>query len=507
VNVGVRWDVLGAVDERYNRLNYGFFPSQVNPISSQINQTLFPGYKAYGGIGFTGVNGLPRSAFNTDWNNIQPRLGAAFQLSPTTVLRGGFGISYIPQVAFGDSYGFSSTTPYVATLTANETPAGTVSSPFPSGLIAPVGSSQGLGTLLGQSPSFADPSGRIGYVYSFSFGIQKQLGNQIRVGASYVGSRTYDGPVTKTYNALSKQNLALGDVTQGGNPNTLNQQVPNPFQGLLPGTSLNSATITEQQRLLPFPEFTGLSEQNIPVGRVWYNALQMSLQKRYSSGFSLTASYTLSKNIQALSYLNPQDAAVANTIVPFDRTYVFVLAPIYELPFGPGRPLLNASHGLISRIVGGWQLMGNFTWQSGVPMTVPSGVFVIGNPVLPNPTPGQMFNTGMIDSTGKVVDQVGNLAPAFQIQPAFSLRTASLYFGDLRDRWGPMLDMTMVKRTQIRERLNLELRVDALNALNHPLWAGDPVISPTSPTFGQLLLNNGQTNEPRQLQFSARLVF
>jgi hypothetical protein len=162
---------------------------------------------------------------------------------------------------------------------------------------------------------------------------------------------------------------------------------------------------------------------------------------------------------------------------------------------------------LISRIVGGWQLMGNFTWQSGVPMTMPGGVIVVGNPVLPNPTPAQMFNTGLIQANGKVVDQVGNLPPAFEIQPTFSLRTASLYVGNLRDRWGPQLDMTLVKRTQIRERLNLELRVDALDALNHPLWGGDPVISTTSPTFGQLLLNSGQTNEPRQLQLSARLVF
>ena len=58
-----------------------------------------------------------------------------------------------------------------------------------------------------------------------------------------MGSRTHDAPVTNTYNALSPQNLALGDVTQGGNPNILNQQVPNPFQGLLPGTSLNAATV------------------------------------------------------------------------------------------------------------------------------------------------------------------------------------------------------------------------------------------------------------------------
>ena len=67
--------------------------------------------------------------------------------------------------------------------------------------------------------------------------------------------------------------------------------------------------------------------------------------------------------------------------------------------------------------------------------------------------------------------------------------------------------MAMMKRTQIHERLSLEFRADALNALNHPLWGGDPVLSTTSPTFGQLLLNNGQTNEPRQIQLSARLVF
>lgn len=507
VNIGLRWDILGPLSERYNRLNYGFFPDQVNPISSKIDQTKFPNYKVFGGIGFTGVGANPRTAFNTDWNNIQPRVGAAFQLTPSTVLRGGFGISYLPQVSFGNSYGFSQSTPYVASLTSNQTPAGSISNPFPSGLLAPVGSSLGLQTLLGQSPNFADPSGRIGYVYSYSFGIQKQLANQIRVEASYVGSRTFDVGVTNTYNALSKQNLAKGDITQGGNPNTLTQQVPNPFQGLLPGTSLNSATVAAQQLLLPFPEFTGFQQQNIPVGRVWYNSLQMNVQKRYAKGFSFTSSYTFSKNLQALSYLNPQDATPARTIVPFDRTHVFSLAPVYELPFGPGRPFINTSHSLISRIVSGWQIMGNFTWQSGVPMTVPSGVFVIGNPLLDNATPAHMFNTGLIQANGTVVNTVNGLPPAFQIQPAFALRTSSLYFGNLRDRWGPQLDLALTKATKIRERLNLEIRADALNAMNHPLWGGDPVINPTSPQFGQLLLNNGQSNAPRQFQLSARIIF
>jgi hypothetical protein len=259
--------------------------------------------------------------------------------------------------------------------------------------------------------------------------------------------------------------------------------------------------------LLPFPEFTAFNQQNIPVGKVWYNSLQVSLQKRYSNGFFFTASYTFSKNIQALSYLNPQDAAPADTIVPFDRTHVFVFAPVYELPFGPGKPLLNSHHGLISRLVGGWQLSGNLNWMSGVPMTVPGGVYVIGNPVISNASWSRMFNTGFIDSTGKLVDPVANLAPAFQIQPAFTLRTASLYFGDLRDRWGPDVNLSLLKNTRIRESLSFELRADALDALNHPLFGGNPVITPTSPNFGQLIRNNGQTNEPRQLQLSGRFIF
>jgi hypothetical protein len=262
-----------------------------------------------------------------------------------------------------------------------------------------------------------------------------------------------------------------------------------------------------QQLLLPFPQFTNFTQQNIPVGKVWYNSLQVSLQKRYSKGLGLTGSYTLSKNIQALSYLNPTDAAPANTIVPFDRTHVLVVAPIYELPFGPGRAVLGSSHGLVSRLVGGWQLIGNLNWMTGVPMTVPGGVNVIGNPVLSNPTANQRFNTGLIDSTGKIVNAIPNLLPAFQIQAPFTLRTATLYFGNLRNLWGPDLNLALVKSTRIREGISLELRAEAMNAMNHPLWGGDPVIVPTSPNFGKLLLNNGQTNEPRQVQLSLRLVF
>ena len=152
--------------------------------------------------------------------------------------------------------------------------------------------------------------------------------------------------------------------------------------------------------------------------------------------------------------------------------------------------------------------MGHLNWMTGVPMTVPGGVNVIGNPVLDNPTADRRFNTGLIDSTGKTVNAVQGLPPAFQIQAPFTLRTASLYFGNLRNLWGPDFNLALVKSTRIREGVSLELRAEALNALNHPLWGGDPVLATNNPNFGKLLLNNGQTNEPRQGQLgpNSRLV-
>jgi hypothetical protein len=111
VNLGFRWDINLPATERYNQINRGFFSSQVNPISERVDKTAFPGFTARGGIGFVGQNGLPRSPLDTDWNNFQPRAGAAFTLNDKTVLRGGWGIFYLNPVIPGNLNGFSPSTP------------------------------------------------------------------------------------------------------------------------------------------------------------------------------------------------------------------------------------------------------------------------------------------------------------------------------------------------------------------------------------------------------------
>lgn len=201
-----------------------------------------------------------------------------------------------------------------------------------------------------------------------------------------MGSHTRAATVSKGVNEIFVESLALGDITRGGNPNYLNKQVPNPFAGLIPGTGLNNATVSRQQLLRPFPQFTGFSMQERNDGQIPYNSLQLTITKRYSRGLSFTGTYTLSKNIEALDYLNAQDAAPTRTLTDWDRTHRLVLAPSYELPFGPGRRLLHGNNPVVSRIVGGWQFVMTTTIESGDPMSIPGNVYLLGDPRLEHPT-------------------------------------------------------------------------------------------------------------------------
>ena len=178
-----------------------------------------------------------------------------------------------------------------------------------------------------------------------------------------------------------------------------------------------------------------------------------------------------------------------------------VLAPIYELPFGPGKPLLASKNALVGRLVGGWQIMMNTTLQGGNPMTVPNNVWLLRDPCIPNPTWDRMFNTGFIDADGVTLRNVQpGEQPAFQIQPPFTLRTASQYYGNLRNLWGREYNITFSKNTTIREGWVVQFRAEAFNLFNHPIFGNDPILDVTSANFGKILRNNGQSNFPRQVQ-------
>jgi hypothetical protein len=231
------------------------------------------------------------------------------------------------------------------------------------------------------------------------------------------------------------------------------------------------------------------------------------LQKRYSNGFSFIASYTLSKNIEALSYLNGQDPEPTRTLTSWDRPHRLTLAPIYELPFGPGRRFLNSTNGFVSRFVGGWQVVGSTTMQSGAPMSIPGDVYLIGDPRLENPTFDRNFKTGVIDVNGTVRNVLPGEDPVFQVRPPFSLRTTPLRYGNLRNQWGTTFDLSMLKTIRIRERMSAQFRVEAFNAFNTPIFSSNPNLTPTSVNFGKIFPDNGQSNSPRIVQLGFRFEY
>src|SRR5262245_5262455 len=134
LNLGLRWDINVSPNERYDRMNRGFDATAINPVDKLIDRAQFPNLQQLkGGLLFAGVNGAPRIAADTDWNNIQPRIGVAYLLKEKLVLRGGWGLYFInPSNDYIQNRGFSVTTDIVNSLDGGRTPIeGIVNNPFP----------------------------------------------------------------------------------------------------------------------------------------------------------------------------------------------------------------------------------------------------------------------------------------------------------------------------------------------------------------------------------------
>jgi hypothetical protein len=275
--------------------------------------------------------------------------------------------------------------------------------------------------------------------------------------------------------------------------NRLTQAVSNPFYPLLPGTSLASPTVGLSQLLLPYPQFTGVGIVS-NAGFNWYHSLQTQVKRRLSKGFTVMGSWTWSKDMEAIQFLNAGDARPSRVISPNDRTNRFVVNTIYELPFGPGKPLFNSSSRLVSRLAGGWQVEGIFQHQTGDPLGFGNFIFN-GDPnsiVLPigQRTPARWFNTAGFDRA--TADQLAN-----------NVIYESLRFSGVRADGITYLDLSVVKKTRIAERFSLDIRAEAFNSLNHTVFF-DPNTTPTSAAFGQV---TSSMNYPRTIQFGAVLRF
>ncbi len=502
LNAGIRWDYLGPMTDRFNELPAGFAFGTLNPISPS-------GFPVYGGVLFPGVAGNSRGIFNRSWGNFGPRLGLAYQLDQRTVLRGGYALVY-GQTWYdpGNAPGFTQITNMVTSVQSG-VPYNTLDNPFPTGVLRPSGSSLGLLTALGQNYTFADPAGGAPpYVHQFSFEIQRELGRDFLVTAGYVGSRSNRIAVSQELNALPINALALGATA-------LSQSVSNPFAGLLPGTSLNAATVARQQLLVPYPEFllgtapgNGVTEMFVPIGKSSYNAAQFVVVKRLSMGLNFNVSYTISKQIDQTSFANPQDVKLEKVIASWDIPQNLQINFLYELPFGAGKPFGASLPKPLRWGISGWEMSTLARLQKGMPMNFPGGAAATGvNPALPDPSLTQWFNTCTLLASGATQNCTAGEKPAWTIRQPDTLQMWSSRLASVRLPGIHNVDISVIKRNRITERFSLLFRADFINAFNSPQFYSGPVTTVTSGNFGRISGAMDQSNLPRFIQLSMKLVF
>ena len=504
LTLGLRYNLETPRTEANNE--YVFLDlASPSPLRQQVLE--FPNLQ--GGVGFVGVNGAGRRTQLTDTNNFDPRIGVAWQLGTRTVIRSGFGIFHHPLVPNTDlAQGFNRTTASLISGPDGVTPLFNLNNPFPDGILQPTGNQLGLNTLLGQSISGPLRQQRLPYQMQWSFDIQRQLPWSLVLDAGYAGNSAVALPAGVNYDQLPDALLSQGSA--------LVQTVPNPFFGFItdPTSSLSRSTVQRGQLLRPYPQFTGTSASQAPVGHSSYHALQLKVERRFSQGLAILLAYTHSKTIDNTAefggFLGPAPGFQNNNCFSCDRSLSYQHIPDvarisyrYEFPFGVGKPYLN--HGLLARIGGGWALAGFISADNGNPVTVTSpndsNSFGGGSGMRPNAT-GQK---AALDGGRQFVDGALYFNPAaFSRTPQFAFGNVSRTLPDVRNPGNVNWDALIEKRISITERVAVDFRTELYNALNQVVFGG-PVTSFTSSDFGKIRLN--QVNTPRQIQFGLRLSF
>lgn len=504
MNVGLRYEAETPLTERYDQLN-AFHVDLASP----VRNAAFPNLK--GGLAFAGQDGRGRTVYRWDKLNFAPRVGFAYSLNAKTVLRWGAGLFFSPPdisnnaVGFSPSDGYSATTPLLASLDNGVTPFRTLADPYPDGLVAASRNRLGASTFLGQGPAVWDSFPITSETYQWNFNVQRELPGGILADASYAGSRgIHLGYRNREINALDPRNLTLGAG--------LNTQVDNPFFGTIPAGTLSQPRVARRQLLLPYPQFTSVNVINMTMANSIYHSLQMKLERRFARGASVLASYTAGKLItDAPSQVAPigpgnlgtvqnwYDLRAERGISDMDVAQSLTVSFVAELPFGPGKAWGTDAKGLTAKLIGGWQLNGISSYIGGTPLALSAPIPGGGN--RPNST-GLSARIDGSRSRGAQIDRWFDTSQ-FTLPASFSLGNVGRTLPDVR---GPSLvntDLSLIKNTQIREKLSLQFRAEYFNVFNR----ANLDLPNTAFGSGQFGRITGTVGLPRVGQLALKLNF
>jgi hypothetical protein len=459
LNIGIRYELQSPWFEKTDQMN---------------TLVLEPGadFNTIRTAGYCGDSWSCRALVDTDRNNWGPRAGIAYQLGRRTVLRGGFGTFFGAQGSLGADARQINNFPFNRSVTLQSTsvrPAVQLAD----GLAADV---LGNKTVPPDNLNWAVWQTRfpLPTIHQWNLAVQQELARDLSLTVAYVGSAS--SYIMDAYN----------------------------WNGSPPGPAA-----TERQRRV-IPQWNNINLRS-PFGHAGYHGLDAQLERRFARGLSLTSAYTWSHSLDNIDeqfgsggggLQDWRDLRASRGNSNFDTRHRFVTAALYELPFGKGRLWLNRG-GLVDRLLGGWELSGLFSAQTGhyFTLSVPNARQRLGSTLVGTWYPDRIASGVLSDRTADLWFDTTAFAVPRNPDGSFRLGNAgrAILGGD-----GPFnIDLGLMKSFVIREGLSLQVRWETFNLTNTPTL-GDPVNNVESPDFGKV---RSTVSTPRQMQFALRLSF
>ncbi|MEO8592595.1 MAG: TonB-dependent receptor [Candidatus Solibacter sp.] len=487
LDYGLRWDYLSAMHELWDRIT-AFAPNTRNPAAGNLF-----GATAYEGSGPGRCN--CRFA-NTYPYALGPRLGAAYQLNAKTVLRGGAGITYARTADYNYMGPFSGVG--YNTLNFSTTSFGDPALTFGSGMqynnsdLYSSSFDPGLRPRAGQveAPSaYTDRNGgRPPRTFQWSLSVQREIFKNLSVDAAYVGNRGawFEANGLVDLNAITPARLqAFGlDINNANDRTLLTSRLDSTLAASRGFNKLPyagyPASSTVAQSLRPYPQFTGVGTRLAPLGRTWYDSLQVKVNKRFSHGLELTSAFTWQKELSTLGPTNDVfNRANQKGLDGSSQPFQFVTSFNYTTPkFGHNRALRLAT--------GGWTTSGVLRYASGALIGVPGSSNALSSLLFRgtrmNRVEGQPLVTADLNCHSCYDPQKDFVLnpKAWSDAAAGQWGYSAAYYNDYRDMRHPDEQLSLGRQFALKEHVSLSVRAEFFNVFNRLVLSGPSSGNPLS---------------------------
>jgi hypothetical protein len=563
LNLGLRYELQGTWSERYDKMTY------FNPAATNTSVT---GCNGAAGSPCPGDLFLVKTGVNDTRNNLplskkqfMPRLGFAYGLNQKTVIRGGYGVFFIPNYVSFNTNPYvdpvsSATSNFIASADSGFTPASTLTNSgctlgapdvltcnpatgpfFPGPTLTPVAGRNPLPNVSQYAINQSNFSAtgytvqKYGYVQQWNFGIQRELPWGFFADVAYAGSHGVHLPQSNTnINQIPDSFIATAAQQEAaGQPVAIAQIVPNPFgcplcntPDSLPG-ALSPGNLRAGQLDRPYPQYTGLNLNGLGCCSSNYNSLQATVNKRFGGGGTLLVAYTNAKLLSNTDTLTSwleggvtggvgavqdwNNLAGERSLSSQDVSQRLAISYVLDLPFGRGKKFMGGVSGISDKLVSGWGLDGVTVFQRGFPVKIsygqgtPLSALGLGIGTLrPNVVAGCDKNT-----SGSSASRLGEWFNTACFAPPgdYAFGDESRVDATLRQDGAKNFDFAIFKKTTIFESAAVEFRTEFFNLFNHPQFGppnGTCCLAPPNGNFGQV---TNTINNPRLIQFALKFEF